>query len=172
MFVLSLKLYFEYLSIVFVLGAGQGPLVHCTIRATRTICNDYCSIFRPKIVAVEKNPKALDFLYMNRRDWSIIYNVYFDIVHEDMRRYQPIEKADMVISELLGGFGCNELSPECLDASTHLMKGEFYEFCIKVVLFRLFLVNIIVLYFQRNVLYSRLPTQTFLHRSIRRRPLW
>lgn len=35
----------------------------------------------------------------------------------------PTEKADIFVSELLGSFGDNELSPECLDGAQHLLKG-------------------------------------------------
>lgn len=58
-------------------------------------------------------------------DLTVFHYAQICVVHDDMRHYEPKEKADMVISELLGGFGCNELSPECLDASTHkLMKRK------------------------------------------------
>ena len=33
----------------------------------------------------------------------------------DMRRYIPTELSDIMVSELLGSWGDNELSPECLD---------------------------------------------------------
>jgi len=42
------------------------------------------------------------------------------VVSEDMRRWKPPhpdDKADIVVSELLGSFGDNELSPECLDGA-------------------------------------------------------
>lgn len=40
-----------------------------------------------------------------------------------MRDFTPPEKADILVSELLGSFGDNELSPECLDgAQKHLKK--------------------------------------------------
>ena len=47
-----------------------------------------------------------------------------EIYESDMRDFHCEDKADLVISELLGGFGDNELSPECLDGATHLMKGN------------------------------------------------
>jgi protein arginine N-methyltransferase 5 len=42
------------------------------------------------------------------------------VVSEDMRRWtppRPTDKADVMVSELLGSFGDNELSPECLDGA-------------------------------------------------------
>jgi len=47
------------------------------------------------------------------------------IVSTDMREWQAPEKADIIISELLGSFGDNELSPECLDGVTKFLKGQF-----------------------------------------------
>lgn len=48
------------------------------------------------------------------------------LVPGDMRCLSnpPPEKADIFVSELLGSFGDNELSPECLDGAQHLLKGE------------------------------------------------
>ena len=37
------------------------------------------------------------------------------IVSTDMRVWDAPLKADILVSELLGSFGDNELSPECLD---------------------------------------------------------
>lgn len=45
------------------------------------------------------------------------------VVHTDMREWNPPEKADIIVSELLGSFGDNELSPECLDGAQRLLKG-------------------------------------------------
>ena len=44
------------------------------------------------------------------------------IVSSDMREWKPPVLADMIVSELLGSFGDNELSPECLDGAQHLLK--------------------------------------------------
>ena len=41
----------------------------------------------------------------------------------DMREWEPPEKADILVSELLGSFGDNELSPECLDGAQKFLKG-------------------------------------------------
>lgn len=37
------------------------------------------------------------------------------VVSSDMREWVAPEKADIIVSELLGSFADNELSPECLD---------------------------------------------------------
>lgn len=39
-----------------------------------------------------------------------------------MRSFTPTEKADIIVSELLGSFGDNELSPECLDGVMRCLK--------------------------------------------------
>ena len=44
------------------------------------------------------------------------------IVSSDMREWKPPVLADIIVSELLGSFGDNELSPECLDGAQHLLK--------------------------------------------------
>ena len=45
------------------------------------------------------------------------------VVSCDMRLWEAPEKADILVSELLGSFGDNELSPECLDGAEKFMKG-------------------------------------------------
>lgn len=45
------------------------------------------------------------------------------VVSCDMREWAAPEKADIIVSELLGSFGDNELSPECLDGAQHFLKG-------------------------------------------------
>ena len=41
-----------------------------------------------------------------------------------MRDANLEEKADIIVSELLGSFGDNELSPECLDGALGLLKPD------------------------------------------------
>jgi protein arginine N-methyltransferase 5 len=41
-----------------------------------------------------------------------------------MRTVDVPEEADILVSELLGSFGDNELSPECLDGAMRFMKRE------------------------------------------------
>ena len=45
------------------------------------------------------------------------------IVASDMRRWEPKERADVMVSELLGSWGDNELSPECLDGAQARRTG-------------------------------------------------
>lgn len=46
------------------------------------------------------------------------------IVSADMRHWQAPEPADILVSELLGSFGDNELSPECLDGAQRFLAAH------------------------------------------------
>lgn len=46
------------------------------------------------------------------------------LVHQDMRHWDAPVKADVMVSELLGSFGCNELSPECLDGAQRFLAED------------------------------------------------
>lgn len=79
--------------VVMVVGAGRGPLVQAALNAS------YILHRKIKVYAVEKNPYAINTLY------DRVKNEWFDqvtLVHEDMRVYEPPEKADILVSELLG----------------------------------------------------------------------
>lgn len=43
------------------------------------------------------------------------------IVKADMRTWSAPHQADILVSELLGSFGDNELSPECLDGAQRFL---------------------------------------------------
>jgi hypothetical protein len=49
------------------------------------------------------------------------------ILFGDMRTMNVPEGADILVSELLGSFGDNELSPECLDGAMRFLKRESAE---------------------------------------------
>ncbi|KAJ8542692.1 hypothetical protein ON010_g12121 [Phytophthora cinnamomi] len=95
-------------SVVMVVGAGRGPLVRCALRAA-TIANRKTRMF-----AVEKNPNAVITLRNLKisEKWDNV-----TIIASDMRNWRTNERADIMVSELLGSFGDNELSPECLDGA-------------------------------------------------------
>ncbi|KAG9091882.1 methyltransferase protein [Ceratobasidium sp. 370] len=101
--------------IICVAGAGRGPIVSNCIRAVeRAGCE-------ARIYAVEKNPSAFVTLQGRKaREWPD--NVF--IKFGDMRSVQLPEPVDILVSELLGSFGDNELSPECLDGAVRLLKPE------------------------------------------------
>lgn len=52
--------------------------------------------------------------YLRSTEWQ---NDDVTVVAADMRTWEPPELADVIVSELLGSFGDNELSPECLDGA-------------------------------------------------------
>lgn len=100
---------------VCVVGAGRGPLVTASQKAS---CNSKVPI---KIYAVEKNENALHILnYNNENFWDNSVT----IVGADMRVWLFEEKCDILVSELLGSFGDNELSPECLDGAQKFLKDD------------------------------------------------
>lgn len=110
--------------IVTVAGAGRGPLVTRALRASER------SGVPIELWAVEKNQNAYVYLLrQNQRVWG----GKVKIVKTDMREWRgPIAegqsepnytKVDILITELLGSFGDNELSPECIDGiQRHIAK--------------------------------------------------
>ncbi|XP_074023342.1 LOW QUALITY PROTEIN: protein arginine N-methyltransferase 5, partial [Numenius arquata] len=101
--------------VVMVLGAGRGPLVNAALRAARQAAR------RVRVYAVEKNPNAVVTL----ESWQYEeWGAQVTVVARDMRGWRAPEGADLVVSELLGSFGDNELSPECLDGAQHCLKAD------------------------------------------------
>ena len=102
--------------VVMIVGAGRGPLVKGAMHAAKKVGANV------KVYAVEKNPNAIVTLrgMLREKDWQ----GQVEIVESDMRVWKAPDEADLIISELLGSFGDNELSPECLDgAERFLRKG-------------------------------------------------
>mmetsp|Transcript_44642 Transcript_44642/g.95967 ORF Transcript_44642/g.95967 Transcript_44642/m.95967 type:complete len:665 (-) Transcript_44642:96-2090(-) len=102
--------------VVMVLGAGRGPLVAASLRAAARASTEIV------VWAVEKNPNAVHALRHRKRsepDWACV-----EVVASDMRNWKSTRKADCIVSELLGSFGDNELSPECLDGAQHLLAED------------------------------------------------
>ncbi|KAL6942008.1 hypothetical protein ACO0QE_003172 [Hanseniaspora vineae] len=99
---------------IMIAGAGRGPLVSRVFTSLKTLG---LQKHQYKIIAVEKNPQAVLYLQnKNYQDW----NQEVQIVKDDIRNLAiPLEdrdeeKFDLIVSELLGSFGCNELCPEIL----------------------------------------------------------
>ncbi|TCD60480.1 methyltransferase protein [Steccherinum ochraceum] len=101
--------------IICVAGAGRGPLVaRCLSALTRTGRE-------ATIYAVEKNPNAFVTLQeRSQNEWGDKVKLLFG----DMRTMEVPEQVDILISELLGSFGDNELSPECLDGAMRFLKPD------------------------------------------------
>ena len=47
-----------------------------------------------------------------------------EVISCDMRKWEAPQKADILVSELLGSFADNELSPECLDGAQRFLKED------------------------------------------------
>lgn len=100
--------------VLMVLGAGRGPLVDAALRAAEGWSGNL------RLFVIEKNPTALVTLkHRARDDWS---RHAVTVVGADMREWRTDLRADILVSELLGSWGDNELSPECLDGANHLLK--------------------------------------------------
>ncbi|XP_034947446.1 protein arginine N-methyltransferase 5 [Chelonus insularis] len=101
--------------VIMVVGAGRGPLVRATLNAA-----DIAKV-AVKVYAIEKNPNAIITLHALKDD---IFGDRVTIVSSDMRVWEAPEKADILVSELLGSFGDNELSPECLDGAQKFLNDD------------------------------------------------
>ncbi|ESR63302.1 hypothetical protein CICLE_v10007631mg [Citrus x clementina] len=103
-------------TVLMVVGAGRGPLVRASLQAAEETGR------KLKIYAVEKNPNAVVTLHslVRLEGWEKTVT----IVSHDMRCWDAPEKADILVSELLGSFGDNELSPECLDGAQRFLKQD------------------------------------------------
>lgn len=115
--------------VIAVVGAGRGPLVTRALEASQSTGVD------ADVWAVEKNQNAFALL---QRHFSEKWHQRVNLVRSDMRTWrgpfyyaegtastpkQKIHyKVDILISELLGSFGDNELSPECLDGVQHVLN--------------------------------------------------
>ena len=110
--------------VVAVAGAGRGPLVTRVLRASEKTGMPI------QLWALEKNQNAYVYLLrQNKREWGGKVHV----VKTDMRDWDgPVPDGyssictttvDILVTELLGSFGDNELSPECLDGiQVHLAR--------------------------------------------------
>lgn len=100
-----------------VVGAGRGPLVRAAINASAK------SGRKIRVFAVEKNPNAVVTLQQQQME---MWGDQVKVISSDMRDWDPPKEdyADILVSELLGSFGDNELSPECLDGAQKFMKSS------------------------------------------------
>lgn len=105
----------DKVTVIMVVGAGRGPLVRCALEAALETKR------KVKLYAVEKNPNAINTLLNLKRS---VWGDSVEVIFEDMREWKAPEKADILVSELLGSFGDNELSPECLDGAQTFLKDD------------------------------------------------
>ncbi|THW65687.1 Skb1 methyltransferase [Aureobasidium pullulans] len=109
--------------VVAVVGSGRGPLVTRCLKASASTGIPVTQW------AIEKNPNAY-VLLQRRNATDPLWNKRVTVVKTDMRAWagpiidgQP-GKVDILVSELLGSFADNELSPECLDGVQHVLHPE------------------------------------------------
>ncbi|KAJ3830210.1 shk1 kinase-binding protein 1 [Lentinula raphanica] len=102
--------------VICVAGAGRGPLVARSLSAIKQSKKENVCLY-----AIEKNPNAFVTLQNRQRtEWEDRVRLLFG----DMRVIEMPEKVDILVSELLGSFGDNELSPECLDGAMRFLKPQ------------------------------------------------
>ncbi|WOO84808.1 Protein arginine N-methyltransferase 5 [Vanrija pseudolonga] len=101
--------------VIVIAGAGRGPLVACTLRALAR------AQLEARVYAVEKNPSAFTTLEERK---ALEWGHHVEIVFGDMRTLPVTDLADILVSELLGSFGDNELSPECIDGGMRFLKAD------------------------------------------------
>ena len=102
--------------VVMYFGAGRGPLIRNALRAA-----DRADV-KIKVIALDKNPNAIVTLRNMIVDENLEDRVR--LFAGDMRHVESVDgyKADILMSELLGSFGDNELSPECLLPTEKFLK--------------------------------------------------
>ncbi|KAL1117457.1 hypothetical protein AAG570_004783 [Ranatra chinensis] len=101
--------------VIMVVGAGRGPLVTASLKAAESANR------KVRIYAVEKNPNAIVTLLSLKEE---VWKDSVTVVSCDMRDWPAPEQCDILVSELLGSFGDNELSPECLDGPEKFLKPD------------------------------------------------
>jgi protein arginine N-methyltransferase 5 len=74
------------------------------------------------VYAIEKNPNAVQTL-RNAACEAAWQEAGVRVVASDMREWRAPEQAHVLVSELLGSFGDNELSPECLDGAVPHLRS-------------------------------------------------
>lgn len=91
-------------------------MILCSLRAAAKAKKDIL------IYAIEKNPNAIITLQSLAR--SLQWGEKVKIVETDMRVYTPTHYSDIILSELLGSFGDNELSVECLFGTQRFLHQD------------------------------------------------
>ena len=107
--------------VVWVVGAGRGPLVWAVLKAAEA------ARVRVQLVAFEKNKHALHTLTaLYHTQWQPYQSVLTLQPHNILTYSLPADqpRPHLLVSELLGSFGDNELSAECMDsACSWLVEG-------------------------------------------------
>lgn len=98
--------------VLYVVGAGRGAFVNSCVNIRRRFITRKVDV-KLNVYAVDKNPISIANLNRKKNEWNKEENIVF-VLEGDMRYITPPKKCHIIISELLGSFGDNELSPECL----------------------------------------------------------
>ncbi|ORM40405.1 Protein arginine N-methyltransferase 5 [Babesia sp. Xinjiang] len=106
--------------VIYIVGAGRGPLVDCSLRA---LAHNNIEDF--SIYALDKNPATVFTLKHKIATNPINGWNKVKLIFQDMRTLKPTEPADLVLSELMGSFADNELAPECLDGVQNAFHSHF-----------------------------------------------
>jgi len=95
-------------------------LVQCSLEAARL------AKCKAKVYAVEKNPNAIVTLEARNQDeWGgEVTVIESDMRNTTLGNLNTTFKADIMVSELLGSFADNELSPECLDGAQKFLAKD------------------------------------------------
>jgi hypothetical protein len=88
----------------------------------------YLFIIFSIFVVINTPGKTHSLNSMNHRYWQNRVT----LISEDMRTMRAPEMADLLVSELLGSFGDNELSPECLDGAQKFLKRNNFIFILSL----------------------------------------
>ena len=133
-----------------VVGAGRGPLVAASLSAaqraeravrvyaveknpnaivtlshrvaTEPMCVTHLVHVGCLVMRVVYSQKDVPFTLSTLTPLLPRWQGKVTLVSADMRTWEAPEKADILVSELLGSFGDNELSPECLDGAQRFLK--------------------------------------------------
>lgn len=101
--------------VVMYFGAGRGPLIRKALKAAQR------ADVHIKVIALDKNPNAIVTLRNMIIDENLEDKV--TLFAGDMRKIAISDlQGDILMSELLGSFGDNELSPECLNPTSKFLK--------------------------------------------------
>ena len=101
--------------VIMYFGAGRGPLIRRAMKAA-----DRAQV-RARVIALDKNPNAIVTLRNMIVDEKLEDRV--TLFAGDMRNMELSSlQGDILMSELLGSFGDNELSPECLNPTAKYLR--------------------------------------------------
>lgn len=101
---------------VLFVGPGRGPLIDRFFLALSTLS---ISPSRFVLTAIERNYSLISVLHeKNRIRWNGTVNILCmdSSMYPQSKHNKEFGKVHLVVSELMGSFGCNELMPECIDS--------------------------------------------------------